>query len=120
MEAVLEELRQRDGVVRDLGILAQRLCHEQPVEIGADGEADGDPAGGNAGQICRTRQTHQQPAGHIRRLCAQTGDPRAELSAAEEILACRLILADKVHSDTEHKNQIDAKRGYRYDAVVYH
>ena len=120
MEAVLEILRQRDRVACHLGVLAQRLGYEQPVEIGADRKADADPAGGNAGQICRARQTHQQPAGHIGRLRTHRSDPGAELSSAEEVFGRGLILADKIHADTEHKNQIDAECGYGYYAVCHH
>ena len=65
MKTVFEKLRKRDCIVSNLGILAQGFGNQQPVQISTHGKADGDPAGGNAGQISGAGQTHQQPAGHI-------------------------------------------------------
>ena len=69
VETVFEELRQRNRITCGFGVLAQTLCNEQPVKVSANSQTNGDPACGNTGQVCRTRQAHQQPAGHVRR-CA--------------------------------------------------
>ena len=120
VETVFEELRQRNRVACGLGVLAQTLGNEQPVKVSADCQTNGDPACGNTGQVRRTRQAHQQPAGHIGRLCAQAGYPRAKLSAAQKILICRAVFADEIHTYAEHKDQVTAECRYCDYAVESH
>ena len=120
VETVFEELRQRNRITCGFGVLAQTLCNEQPVKVSANSQTNGDPACGNTGQVRRTRQAHQQPAGHVGRLCAHGGYPRAKLSAAQKILICRAVFADEIHAYAEHKDQVTAEGRYCDYAVESH
>ena len=78
-----EEAGDGDGLHGD-GVVPQPLGHDQPVQVGAHGQADGGPAGlGNAGDVGQARQAHQQPAAHVRGLGAHGGDDGAQLPAAQ-------------------------------------
>ena len=66
VKAIREEIGDRDRIVRDLGILAQALRDEFPVQIGADGKADRRPHGiRRPREIGNARQAHEQPARHV-------------------------------------------------------
>ena len=58
-----------DGDGADLGrVPAQALGHDEPVEVGADGQTDGGPAHlGHAAQVGQAGQTHEQVAAHVAR-----------------------------------------------------
>lgn len=113
--AVLQELRQRQRVVRELRIFPQAGGDEMPVRPSADGDADGDPARVQPREIREPRHAHEHPAAHIRRLRRQRRHPRAELAVAEEIIAhiARapiVIDADRHHdADVEHERIDDGK-----------
>ena len=113
--AVLEEFRQRERVVGELGVLAQAGGDEMPVRPGADGDADGDPARVEPREIREPRHAHEHPAAHIRRLRRQRRHPRAELAVAEKVVAhvARapiVIDADRHHdADVEHEGIDDGK-----------
>ena len=64
-EAVGEIVRQGQGVAVLLGVNPQPTGHPAPVEVGADDEADGDPALGDAADEDGARQAHQEPATHV-------------------------------------------------------
>ena len=49
-KAAGEIIRQRQGVVVGFGMYAQPSCHQLPVQVSADGQADSDPAFGDAGE----------------------------------------------------------------------
>ena len=113
--AVLEEFRQRERVVGELGVLAQAGGDEMPVRPGADGDADSDPARVQPREIREPRHAHEHPAAHVRRLCRERRHPRAELAVAEEIIAhvARapiVVDADRHHdADVEHEGIDDGK-----------
>ena len=88
VEAPGEEVGDGDGVAGDHGVAAQSTGHELPIEVGAEGKADGGPHRvGGTGEIGDTGQAHKQPAAHIGRFGAQRGQPRADASATCEILS---------------------------------
>jgi hypothetical protein len=60
-----EVIRQRQGVVVVLGMHTQPSGDEQPVQPGANDQADGDPAFRQAGDEDRAGKAHQQPAAHV-------------------------------------------------------
>ena len=68
-----------DGDGPDVGrVPAQTLGHDEPVEVGADGQANGRPAHlGNAAEIGQAGQTHEQVAAHVRGFGAHGCDHRA-------------------------------------------
>ncbi len=61
-----EIIRQGQGVVVVLGVYPQPAGDEQPVQPGANDQANGDPAFREAGDENRAGQAHQQPAAHVR------------------------------------------------------
>ena len=103
MEAIGEEVGHRDGVAGLLGVLAQALGHELPVQIGADGQADGRPHGiRRAGEVGHAGQAHEEPPRHIRRFGRQGREPRSQAAAAEEVLLGRRVGALGVHKADDH------------------
>ena len=103
VEAVGEEVGHRDGVAGLFGVLAQALGHELPVQIGADGQADGRPHGiRRAGEVGHAGQAHEEPPRHIRRFGRQGREPRSQAAAAEEVLLRRRVGALGVHKADDH------------------
>ena len=39
-EAIVEEVRDGDGVARNVGVQADALCDDQPVDVRTDGQTD--------------------------------------------------------------------------------
>ena len=85
-EAVVEIIGQGKRVVVVFGVYAQPPGHQEPVEVRADNQADGNPRFAQAAQIHCARQAHQQPAGHIRSPGRHGGNKRAQATAAEDIV----------------------------------
>ena len=77
LEAAFEEIGH--GLCADVfGVSTQALGHDEPVQVGADADADGGPGDvTDTGGVGQARQAHQQPGGHIGRLGAHGGDQRA-------------------------------------------
>ena len=92
------------------GVPPQTLGHDEPVEIGADGQAQGGPAHlGHAGEIGQAGQTHEQVTAHVRGLGTHGGDDGAQLPAAQVELvgAVAPALAAAVDPHQHHGHQID-------------
>lgn len=67
VKAIGIETGQRDRVVGLFGIAAQALGDEQPVEVGAECQADARPTRvGGTGEVGEAGQTHEQVARHVR------------------------------------------------------
>ena len=77
LETALEEIGH--GLCADVfGVSTQALGYDEPVQVGADADADGGPGDvTDTSGVGQARQTHQQPGGHIGRLGAHGGDQRA-------------------------------------------
>ncbi len=107
LEAVREIVRQGQRVVVVLGVHAQATGNEQPVEPGADDQADGDPAFRQAGDEDRAGQAHQQPAAHVRGARRQRGDEATEAAPAEDVV--REVLGGTVgdEADQDHRGDVD-------------
>ena len=85
------------------------LGYQQEVEIGAQSQTDGGPAGvGHTGQIGHAGQTHQQPGRHIGCLSTHGGDQRAH-AAATQIEALRTLLGAATDHDAgdDHEAQVE-------------
>ena len=118
--AVGEELRDRDGA-GGLGISAEALGHDQPVEIGARRKTDGGPAGiRDAGEIGDAGQAHQEPAAHIRGFRAHGRDQGPELSAAQVEIAHGLIFFGKLDADAHHGEKINGHGDQHRDLCSTH
>ena len=89
-------------------VAADALGHQQEVQIGAQSQADGGPAGvGHTGQVGNTGQAHQQPGGHVAGLGAHGRDQGAHAAAAQ-IKALRIFFASASdhHAGEDHEAQI--------------
>ena len=118
MEPQGKELRHRDGI--QIGrVAAQAAGHDEPVEPCAHSKADGRPARRrDAGEICKARHTHQQPAGHIAGFGAHSRDQRAHRAAAEVEIAAVLVGFAVDKANQQHSHQIDHNGGN--DADIDH
>ena len=104
-----------------MAVPAQALGDDQPVDIGAHGEADGRPRGvGEAAQIRKPRQAHQQPAAHVGRFGAHRGHKRPETAAAEVEIIGGLIFAGIPDADADDDGQIDNDRNEHADFSACH
>jgi len=113
LEAVREVIRQRQRVVVVLGVHAQAPGDEQPVQPGANDQADGDPAFRQTGDEDRTGQAHQQPAAHIRGTGRQRSDEAAEAATAEDVVVEVLGGAVSDETDQDHRRDVDQKGDQR-------
>jgi len=105
-EAAAEEIGQGKGI-HLLGINAQTPCHNKPVDVGADGEANGRPNGlGQTGHQRDGGQAHQKPAAHVGGFGAHGGDQRTESASAEVELAGTQVAIGEANSDRDHHGQI--------------
>ncbi|MNQ74014.1 hypothetical protein D3C85_887620 [compost metagenome] len=107
LEAVGEVVRQGQGVAVVLGLHAQAAGDEQPVEVGTDDQADGDPALGKAGQVDRAGQAHQQPATHVGGTGGQRGDEAAQAASAEDVVGKVVGGAIGNEADQHHGRNVD-------------
>jgi len=106
MEAVREEIRNRNGINRN-GIAAQPFRSDQPVEIRSGSQSDGRPGSVcHAAPVGKSRHAHQKIAGHVGCFCGKSGDPRSERASSEEIcfriLVCPLGKEDADADDCRH------------------
>ena len=118
VEAQGQELRHGDGF--QIGrIPPQPPGHDEPVQPGAQRQADGGPAGrGDAGEVGKTRHSHQQPAGHIAGFGAHGRDQRAHFAAAEVEIGAVVVGLAVCKPNQQHCHQIDDDGGD--DADVGH
>ena len=118
MEAQGQELRHGDGF--QIGrIPPQPPGHNEPVQPGAQRQADGGPAGrGDAGEIGKARHSHQQPAGHIAGFGAHGRDQRAHFAAAKVEIGAVVVGLAVCKPNQQHCHQIDDDGGD--DADVGH
>jgi len=100
--AVLQELRQRQRIVGKLRVLAQARGDEVPVGPGADGDADGNPAGVEAGEVSVAWHAHEHPAAHIGSFGGERRDPGTELAVAEEVVAHIACAAGIIDANRQH------------------
>ncbi|MNF57072.1 hypothetical protein D3C84_385840 [compost metagenome] len=106
-EAVGEVVRQGQGVAVVLGLHAQTAGDQQPVEVGANDQANGDPAFGETGEVDGTRQAHQQPAAHVGGAGGQRGNEAAEAAATQDVVGKVVGGAIGCEADQHHGRDID-------------
>ena len=79
-----KEVGDGDGA-REHGVPSEPPGHDEPVEVGAYGQAQGGPESlCRAAQERQPRHAHEEPAGHIAGLRAHGGDEGAQRPAAQE------------------------------------
>ena len=87
--------------------MPQPLGHDEPVQIGADGQAHGGPEGvADTGDVGQARNAQQQPGGHVAGLGAHGGDIGAQLSAAQIELSGGVAGLSAPESQIQHHGQI--------------
>ena len=109
-ETAGEVIRQGQGVAVVFGLDPQATGHEQPVEVGTDDQADGDPAFRQAGHVDGTWQAHQQPAAHVGSTSRQGCDHAAEAATAEDVIGKVVGGAIGHEADQHHCCDVDHKR----------
>ena len=87
LEAVRKKVGQGERIVRNLGVDAKTRRHELPIEIGAEREADGNPAFCDARKKHGAGKPHQQPAAHVRGADREGCHDAAEAAAAQNVVA---------------------------------
>ncbi|MNE14736.1 hypothetical protein D3C80_1076240 [compost metagenome] len=90
-----------------LGLHAQTASDEQPVQVGADGQADGNPGFGQAGEVDGARQAHQQPATHVGSAGGKRGDHATQAATAEDVVGKVIGGAIGGEADQHHCGDID-------------
>ena len=105
--AFREKVRDRDGAYR-MGITADLLGDDQPVQIGAGSQPDhGPPHVGETGQIGKPGKPHKQIAAHVGSFRAHGGDEGTESSSAQIKIIRIGILFGKSDAYVQHTAQID-------------
>ena len=84
--------------------------NEQPVQVGTDSQADGDPGFGKARHVDGARQAHQQPAAHVRGTGRERGHHAAEAAATEDVIGKVVGGAIGHEADQYHCCDVDHER----------
>ena len=100
-------IRQSQGIAVVLGLHTQTAGDKQPVQVGTDDQADGDPAFGQTGHVDGARQAHQQPAAHVGGTGRQRGDDAAEAATTENIVGKVVGGAIGHQADQHHCCDVD-------------
>ena len=120
VEAAGEEVGNGDGVYF-FAVHAQSFGHDEPVEVGAYGKADGRPAGfGNAGEQGEAGQAHEQPGGHVGGFRAHGGDDGPHFAAAQIVFMGVAVAFGADEADVEHEKQINGNGDVYEDLIVAH
>ena len=78
-----DEVRDGDGMYL-FRVETQPLCHDEPVKVGAQGQAYGRPAGfRQAAEQCQAGDAHEQIGAHVGGFGAHGGDYWAQLASAQ-------------------------------------
>lgn len=91
-----------------------------PVEVGADGDADGNPRRRNTRRVGETGHAHEHPAAHVGRFSAHGSDPRAQAAAAEDIVAQTLLGAGIINANRQHSPEVEDEGGCDGHIVLHH
>ena len=103
-----KEQRQCRRISADMRIITKSLGNNKPVYISSDCQSDCSPRCiSRTGQVSNARQSHQQPAAHVRGLGTHGGDERSQCTSAEIEVICGLILFCQNRTDTYHRSQVD-------------
>ena len=120
VEAMGEEVRNGDGV--DLfAIHAQALGHDEPVQVGANGEADDCPGGfGDAAEQGKAGDAHEQPGGHVGGFSAHGGDDGAHLAVAKVVFAGVVVGLGAGNADIHHEEEVRGNSNVNEDLIFAH
>ena len=82
-----------------------------PVEVGADGNADGNPRRRNTRRVGKARYAHEHPAAHVGRFGTHRCNPRSQAAAAENIVAQPLLGAGIINANSQHGPEVEDEGG---------
>ena len=117
VEAVRQELGNRNRVPAHLRVAAERLCNDKPVEVGSYFEAQCGPEGLlESSQIGDAGQAHQKPAGHVARLGRKGRRPGAQVPSPQEEILRAVVRVHPADAHVNHEAQIEGKG----DNMLYH
>ncbi len=118
IEAVLQEIRQSQGVVGKLRIPPQPLCHKMPICPGTQAQTHGNPGRAKACQIGCSRHAHHHPAAHVRGLGTHCRNPGSQLAVADYIIIHAVCFAIIINSNGHHQSKID-NEGQDYRDIIH-
>ena len=105
-EAACKEVGNSDGA-QLAGVESQSLRNDEPVEVGAQSQTNGGPAGlSHTAEQSQTGNAHQQICTHIGGFSTHCGDNGAHLSGAEVKILGGLI-GRVLYADKQHTHHID-------------
>ncbi|MNE84987.1 hypothetical protein D3C80_1819390 [compost metagenome] len=90
-----------------LGLHPQAAGNEQPVQVGTNGQADGDPGFGKAREVDGARQAHQQPAAHVGGTGGKRGNHTAQAAPAKDVVGKVIGGAIGGEADQHHCRDVD-------------
>lgn len=91
-----------------------------PVEVGADGDADGNPRRRNACRVGKAGHAHEHPAAHVGRFGTHGRNPRPQAAAAENIVAQPLLGAGIINADCQHGPEVEDEGGQNRQIILHH
>ncbi|MNE11467.1 hypothetical protein D3C80_1042260 [compost metagenome] len=118
-ETAGEVVRQGQCITVVLGLHTQTAGDEQPVQVGADDQADGDPAFGKAGHVDCAGQAHQQPAAHVGGTGGQCGHDAAQATTAQNVVGKVVGGAIGHQADQHHCCDVDHERDQGWIAYAH-
>lgn len=98
-ETVGEEVGEGDGVVAEVGVLAETTANNLPVEVSSDHETDTDPSFGETADEDGAGKTHEHPATHIGSLGGHCHHPLVHTTVAQVVGVEAVCLAREVGTD---------------------
>lgn len=98
-ETVGEEVGEGDGVVAEVGVLAETTANNLPVEVSSDHETDTDPSFGETADEDGARETHEHPATHIGGLGGHCHHPLVHATIAQVVGVEAVSLSGEVGTD---------------------
>ena len=119
LEALLEEARDGDRVLRDLRVGAQSRGHELPVQPRAEGQADRDPGLDQAVEVDGAGQAHEQPAGHVGGAGGQGCHAGLQAAAREHVVVDVVGAFVGEVADGQHRRQVHGN-GYQLEGLFRH
>ncbi len=119
--ALGDEAGNGDGVQLH-AVAAELFGHQQEVQVGAHGQANGGPAGvRHAAEVRQARDAHEQVAAHVGGLGAHGGDQGADAPAAQvEALGALLRAAADHHPGEDDEAEVQDNRTHDTDLCGSH
>ncbi len=105
-----------------MGIIAKPLCHQQPVDIGTEAQAQRCPhRTAQTGPVRDSRQAHQKPSAHVGSLSSHGRHPRSKGSAPNQVIVTALIGAPGIiQANANHHTNVQNHRNQNLQLPCLH